>query len=323
MCASAPDGALELASVAREIADEIRIDSYPFDAVIAARAHAWREYAYVLAYVSRYPDALRAIDRAEELFRQLMPLRDFDLARTAVTRGIIYRSIDRVPEAITLTHQAADTFLTHGQRERYVNTRMTEAAMLIRQASFAEALAVCEPLEAEAALKERPAYGVLLQNIGLALREIGQIDRARDYLLRAIVEHEKHNAVAEVARTRWSFALTFVAAGELLVALDALKQSWREHEKLRLDGDAALVGLDLVEVQLLLGQPEEVPAICRTLLDQFTKSGMTSRAVTALAYLREAAAHGKATPALVRHIRDFIRDLPRHPSRPFAPPTLV
>jgi len=89
-----------------------------------------------------------------------------------------------------------------------------------------------------------------------------------------------------------------------------------------MEADAALVGLEVAELLLILGQPDEVPLICRRLLDRFTRNSMTSRAVTALAYLREAASMGNATPALVRHVHDFIRDIPRHPMRPYAPPPL-
>jgi hypothetical protein len=85
--------------------------------------------------------------------------------------------------------------------------------------------------------------------------------------------------------------------------------------------DAALVALERAEVLLVMGRPEEVPHICRALLDQFTRIGMTSRAITALSFLREAVAMGAVTPSLVRHVHDFLRDLPKHPTRAFAPPS--
>lgn len=47
---------------------------------------------------------------------------------------------------------------------------------------------------------------------------------------------------------------------------------------------------------------------------------MTSRAVTALSFLREAVALGKATPSLVRHVHDFLRDVSSNPTRIFTPP---
>jgi hypothetical protein len=77
-----------------------------------------------------------------------------------------------------------------------------------------------------------------------------------------------------------------------------------------MQADSALVALEVAEVLLIMGRPQEVPAICRALLDQFTRSGMTSRAITALSFLREVVAIGKVTPSLVRYVHHFLRDLP-------------
>jgi hypothetical protein len=42
---------------------------------------------------------------------------------------------------------------------------------------------------------------------------------------------------------------------------------------------------------------------------------MTSRAITAHAFLREAVAIGQARPTLVRHVHDFLRELPASSGR--------
>jgi hypothetical protein len=47
---------------------------------------------------------------------------------------------------------------------------------------------------------------------------------------------------------------------------------------------------------------------------------MTSRAITALSFLREAVALGQANPSLVRHVHDFLRELPAERPRLYAPP---
>ena len=84
--------------------------------------------------------------------------------------------------------------------------------------------------------------------------------------------------------------------------------------------DAALVALELAETLLITRDAEEVPLICRTLLDRFTRAGMSERAMTALAFLRETVASGHATPLHVRHVHDFLRDVPGERDRLFAPP---
>jgi tetratricopeptide (TPR) repeat protein len=317
--ASNPVGALDLATLAVEIADELRIDSYPFDLVVAGRARSWRELAYALCYLGRFADALYAIDRAEQLFRQV-PVHEFELSRTALIRSLIYRSTDRVAEAIGLTRTAGETFLAFGDQERYVKARMTEAAMLFHAGRVAEALDVWKPLEDEPSLQDTASLGMLLQNLGTCYRQLGDWQRAREYYARALSEHERQRSTAEIVRTRWSLAVVLVMAGQFHDALPVLRRTWKEFNELSMESDAALVGLELAETLLILEQPDEVPSICRTLLDRFTRNNMTSRAVTALAFLREAVAAGKATPALVRHVHDYLHDLPKYPRRSYAPP---
>jgi tetratricopeptide (TPR) repeat protein len=319
--ATNPAGAIATASLAVEIADALRIDAYPFDLVVNARAHAWFEYSFLLSYRGHFPDALRAIDHAEGLFRQ-MPLTEFQLARVALVRASIYRSTDRIPEAISLTHDAAATFTFYGDDDRVIKARMIEAAMLIQQGRVAEALPVCQSLEREPALNSTPSYGIVLQNIGNCYRDLREFDQADEYLSRAIAEHEKHNVAAEKIRTEWSRASTLVASGRVFDAIPLFRATWAAFADIGLDTDAALSALELAELLLATDQPQEVPVICRKLLDHFTRNNMMSRAVTALSFLREAVAMGKATPALVRHVADFIRELPKQPAMAYTPPPL-
>jgi hypothetical protein len=45
------------------------------------------------------------------------------------------------------------------------------------------------------------------------------------------------------------------------------------------------------------------------LIERFTRAGITGAAMTALAYLRETVATGHASPASVRMVHDFLRDM--------------
>ena len=169
-------------------------------------------------------------------------------------------------------------------------------------------------------LREDSSFGMLLQNMGTAYSQVGDLERAQEYLSRALEEYERLSIEHEKIRTRWSMASMLVTAGRLAEALPLLRKTWREFDASELRASGALVGLEIAEVLLVMGQPEEVPAICRTILDEFTRSGMTSRAINALSFLREAVALGKATPSLVRHVHDFLRDIPGNPARTFIPP---
>lgn len=319
--ATNPAGAMITASLAIEIADALRIDAYPFDFVVNARAHAWFEYAFMLSYRGHLAEALEAVNRAEALFRQ-MPLTEYPLARVKLVRASIYRSTDRIAEAIALAAEASATFALYGDDDRVIRARMTQAAMLMQVGREADALAVCQSIEQNPALQKTPEYGFLLHNIGICYRVIRRYDEADEYFGRAITELQKHNATAEKIRTEWSRAVTLVAKGRLHDAVPVFRQTWAAFAKIGLDTDAALTALELAELLLANNEPEEVPSICRKLLDHFNRNNMMSRAVTALAFLREAVAMGKATPVHVRHVADFIRELARRPTLTYTPPPL-
>lgn len=313
-----PADAVEATAIAVEIAEELRVDAYPFDMVISLRAEALREYAYSLFYVGRFPEALKAVERAEHLYGQL-PLEAVDLARAWLTRAMIYRVTDRPAEGIELTRQAASVFRGFGVSNRYAKARLIEGLMLQQLGQLEEALTVWKSIEDEPVLRRDASFGMLLHNIGTTYHQAGDLDFAQEYLARALQEYERQGIETEKVRTRWSMASTLIAGGRMAEALPVLRQTWREFEALGMHIPGALVGLEIAEVLLVMGKPDDVPTICRTILDQFMRVGMTSRAVTALSFLREAVALGKGTPSLVRQVHDFIRDLPSHP-RTFIPP---
>jgi tetratricopeptide (TPR) repeat protein len=312
--AKAPLQALDITTIAVEIADDLPITGYPSDIVFSARAHAWRDHAYVLSFLGRFSEGLQAVDRADDLFHQIA-LSNYELARVDLVRATILRSLDRVDEAVVLSRRASQTFLEFGDRARYINAQVTAAAMLFQKRAVREALETWESVIDDPAIEDMTRV-MVTNNLAMCYRELGDYDRAVDHLSRAIAEYEMLGVPAEHARGRWSLATTLVTAGRISDALPIFEQTWKEFEDLGMEADAALVGLEFAEALLLVDRPERVPEICRTLLDRFTSAGMTSRAITALAFLREAVALGQAHPTLVRHVHEYLRKLPATPSRP-------
>ena len=115
----------------------------------------------------------------------------------------------------------------------------------------------------------------------------------------------------------------FVLSDVKLALLDSLAP---EHPVVVLQHlglpDERVTALELAENLLVVGRTDEVPAICRTLIDRFTRAGMGGSAMTALAFLRETVATGHATPALVRHVHEFLRDVSRNEASSPGQPVL-
>jgi tetratricopeptide (TPR) repeat protein len=299
----------------------ILLDTSPADAVVAAeiaveiaqrldvpgiRANACRELAYALFYIGRLNEAETAVDQAEELFRQL-PEGEIELARTALIRASLLRARDQVAEAIGLARNAAGVFERCGDRPRYLKARMVEGNLRYQSGDVSGALAIWLELEDEA---PADTLGLLLHNIGHAYRDLHDFTSARSYFDRAVAEYASRGMEVETIRTRWVLGQMLILAGTPSEGLPILHAARRDFERLGMELEAALVGLELAEALLIAGQIDQVARICRTILDRFVKEGMMSRAITALAYLREAVAAEKATPTMVRQVREFLQLLP-------------
>jgi tetratricopeptide (TPR) repeat protein len=307
-----PLEAVTITKLAIDVADNLPIAEYPSDMVFAARGQAHRDHAYVLLLLGRLPEALNSTDTAEECFRQTaMP--DYELARVGVMRAYVYAQIERLPEAIALCRCSSDVFEEFGDRQRFANAQITAAGMLFRTGAYRDALEIWHSLLDEPALEDVSRL-MVTNNLGMCYREMGEFDLAVRYLSSVIAEYDLLNMTVLRTRSRGSLATTLVAVGRVADALPIFEQTWKEFEAAGMQSDAALVALELAEALLILGRPERVPQICRTILDRFTSAGMTSRAITALAFLREAVAIGNAKPTLVRHVYDFLRDLPEKSS---------
>lgn len=308
-----PLQALDLTTLAIDVANELPIIGYPSDLVFATRAHALREHAYVLTVVGKFREALEATDRSEDLFKQTaMP--DFELARVELMRANVYSNLERVSEAILLARKAAATFEAFGDRRRYINAQVTAAAMLFTKSKTRDALEIWLSVVHDPEIEDLTRI-MVANNIALCYRELRDYERACEHLSSVIAELELLGMDALKTKSRNSLGTTLMQSGRHEAAIAVFEQCWKEFEVLGMESEAALVALELAEALLVIGRPERVPQICRTLLDRFTSAGMTSRAITALAFLREAVAIGQAQPTLVRHVYDFLREIPAGPQR--------
>jgi tetratricopeptide (TPR) repeat protein len=319
MLGTSPANALQVTAMAIEIANALDIAEYPCDYVIKLRAQACRDHAWVLSFMGRYAEALEFAERSKRLFDQV-PLPDYDLARLALVKASILRYIDRVDDAVDLIQDAAQTFLRFGDRSRYFGARMTEAATLYLRGHVEEALAVWEAIAAADTPVDELNSVRLAHNIALCYSDLGRPTDAIPHIQRCVAEYTMLGVEVERTRSRWLLGHALVACGKYDDAVPILRQTWREFGQLEMVADAGLVALELAETLLLLGQNEEVPAICRDVIGQFTRAGMASRALTALSFLREAVAMGQATPSLIQHVSNFLRKLPAEQPRLFAPP---
>lgn len=306
LIARSPSQALHVTTLAIEIASELEWHVYPSNFLATLRGQALRDHAFVLGFIGRFPEALDTVERAEQLLART-PMPDFELARLQLVRASIYKSTDRVADAIALAHESASVFLRFGDRKRYLDARTAEAAYLFQHQKTREALAIWEEVATEPeTTTDRTRVGVI-HNIGLCYMELGELDRAAAVLRDAMLQFERLEMHAERVRSRWALAVTLVSADRLGEAIPVLRSVQGEFEKLQMESDAALVGLKLAEAMLLAGEAEAVPDVCRDVLSRFQRIGMTSPVASAMDLLEQALAAGCPSPSDVRRVHELLR----------------
>jgi tetratricopeptide (TPR) repeat protein len=304
-----PLDALQLTSMAVEAADELRPDDYPYEIVRRSRGQALRDHAYNHAFLGRYREALEWVEQAETAFAGL-PFAEFDAARLDLVKAMALQVQNRSQEAAELARRAGETFRRFDDRGRYLNARMTEAAMVYDGGDVARAFAVWTAIhgepDADALTKLRCDL-----NIAVCQRDLGRPHEAVEPLRRAIGRFAEIGLSTEATRARWGLGTVFLATGAVEEAITTMRTAWMEFAEMGMFVDAALTGLDLSEALLAAGRPEQIAPICRDAIVHFTTAGVHSRAAAALALLSEASEAGRASRAMVRETHATVKRVVR------------
>lgn len=81
-----------------------------------------------------------------------------------------------------------------------------------------------------------------------------------------------------------------------------------------------LLESDLSEALLVFERSEEIVKVAAHAFRVLKKAGHLTGALTALAYLKEAAAKRQLTPETLKAVREYLRRVEREPDLLFAPP---
>ena len=285
-------------------------------------ADVWREHAYALNYISAHHEALAAVDEAERALESHGT--DYDRARILLMRAIVIRTMDRWPEAASLAGRAAEIFERFGDVRKYVSARMTEAVMLYDASLFREALDVMARLRPHEASMDATSFGTLLLSRAMTHREVGDFELAEACFVQAVRIFEQIGATALLCRAHWHLGRLLMRKAEYKRALPLLDRVRGEFRELGMPHEVAYVSVDMAECLLLLERSAEVADLCRSAMSFFESAALSSGkgAMTALAYLREAAASGRLSREHLSDVRGFFDVLPRQPNLVFARPSM-
>jgi len=304
-----PTDALVLAKLASDAAEYIDNDAYPYEHVYRVRGEALREEAWLLSFLGNFLMAAEKADRAARAFMASPVPLEIDLARLDLVRANIALGTGRFGDAAGLAQRAGETFQWYGNRRGWVKSLEFLASACFQMGDHKRARETYDAQDDFLDLLTPEQRAARFHNIAICAREAGDLDGAILFFTRGLAEAERHEFHATAARIRAALGVVLLLAGKTGEAVDVLRCAMKELEGLGMQFDMAMTALQLVEALLIAERPDEVPPICRMLIDRCTQAGMSRGAMIALAFLREAVAKGFATPQHVRHVYDFLRDV--------------
>ncbi|HYS54016.1 MAG TPA: hypothetical protein VER58_09680 [Thermoanaerobaculia bacterium] len=315
---SDPKLAAEISALAVEVAESVEAERYPFDTIMKLRALAWRERGYALMYIGAFPESLAALDRTDECLAACA-VSDYDHARAGMYRALIYRELERFAEALSIIREARPVFEAYGDKKRVAVADSTEGLVLVAMRRFSEALRIHVRVAADATLDEESRACALI-NAGLCYRELALFSEAKRSYAQAIIAFDRLALVSRRATARWGIARVLFDEGRFEESLVLLTQVRAEFQELGMSEDVATASLHAADALLVLQRPAQVAHLCGSAMEYFEKAGLaySQAAMTALAYLREAADKGTLNSAKIDHVRNFFKILPKQPNLLFA-----
>jgi tetratricopeptide (TPR) repeat protein len=293
------------------------------------QGRAWKEYGNALYTMGYFPDAYRAASRAVKIFGRESALL---VERTAalMLQGMTAHRLERTAEATSILRECSATFLRLGEERRSLQVAIMEAALLYDANEVAAARGAFLVARATAErLGEQRELARVLNNLGQCDVRLGDVDAATRHLRAALDLFEQEGMTAERQRVFWILARIQREHGRIQDAVAQFLQVRRELVSRGMMIDAALAGLDLVELLAATGEHDLVKQEAETLVRVFTAAGMQRNARIALAYLVEQAKLQDQSSTDERRllwqqdlqrVRIFMTGLRTAPEATFTPP---
>jgi tetratricopeptide (TPR) repeat protein len=318
-CHNEPLFALNLAEAATIFAERLPDDYYPAEGVYELRGTAWKEYATACRYLGRFRDALAALVRAEGAYWHLLQP-TIGVGAVELVRAIVFWRMEQYDQALEAARRSADLFVSVCDTARYLSSKEVEAVILHRKGDFEAARAAYVTLyEAGSNVGDADMVARAAQNLGTLFVERGDVGEASRCFLEALQLAEGLMLKARAARARWCIGWVALVAGDFSGAEKRLRASELEIAALGMADDVDSVKLHLAEAILMQGRFEEVELLAAGLVIRFGDAGLVTGALTAAAFLREAAAARTLTRRQVRHVREYLVQVKEHPALVFVP----
>jgi tetratricopeptide (TPR) repeat protein len=320
ICENDPLAALTFADNSIAVAEALPDDLYPAHAVDRLRATAWKERANAQMLLGQFPEAHRSLDRAERCYGRVANSGPGLSMVTLVRAGVLYEQ-QRLPEAMATALRAEQGFAHAGDDQRRMDALFLRAGITYEAGDPDAAIALFRQIiEHGENISSRRWVARGAYAIGNCEVDRANLGDASMHFHTALVIFREIGPEPDRVATEWGIARVVLHSGQLREAIRRLRDVQAAFERRSMVTNAALVGLDVAEALLALDRPKEIVALAKHLFSVFTEAGMLTGALSAIAYLKQAAAANQLTPRIVQEIRAFMRRAARQPARKFVPP---
>ena len=313
-----PREALALSTLATSIAETLASDAYPAIVLAQMRATAWKDRAHVLKFLSRLPEALDAVERAEERLAGFAAVAHDRAVVQLVRAGILLENRE-FETAMREAQGAREVFGEFGDTKRYLYAGVLVGGILYDDQRFTDAGSTWKALlDVAKGVNDVETLARLHNNLGYCAVHLGDLAAANIHFSEAVRHFNDMGMHVEGTRTERGAGVRLIARGDYAGGIRRLTEARKQFKDYGMVEDAGKCALDISEALLERGDIEGAERLTAELVDEFVTAGLSERAIYALKYLRDQVAHETASPATVRSVHEYLDALQTEPARDFV-----
>lgn len=311
--------AAALAETAALLAEQLPASTYPVKAIQRWVGEAWKEYSTACRYMGNAPAGLEALDRAREAYERAGSGHELGVVDAA--RAVLLFESERYVEALEYANRAKETFVGYGQDQRVLQACQIEAGILQKMGDTVAARAALHRLLAAAEdVEDLELRAITLQNLGVSYTET-DADQASKYFMLALQLYSQLGLRSELVRVRWGLAVLALTVGQHSEAEKQLRDVVKEFEAGSMRADATKARLHQAEALVQLERWDELEKVCAAVFSYYRESKLLTGALSAAAFLKEAAQRRTLTRRQVQSVQRYLKEVETKPALLFdAPP---
>ncbi|HET9146359.1 MAG TPA: hypothetical protein VFN81_09770 [Sphingomicrobium sp.] len=312
--ASEPLEALIFADLAAAVAELLPDGTYPNNAVYELRGTAAKERANALLRLAEFDEALKALEQAANAYEHLRSSGQ-GLASVELVRAAVYYERGELQEAAKYVALAEQGYAHLGLERQRMKAVLLRGQVAYESLRYAESGAIMQNVMrfgekiGDAAWVARGSYCRALCEL-----ELGNLSEASMLFGAALMIFREVGPTEDRISTEWGLARVVLHDGKARDAVRQLRDVIAAFEDLGRVTNVALAGIDLAEALLVLERWDEIVKIAAHAFRVLKKAGHLTGALTALAYLKEAAAKRQLTPQTLKAVREYLREWSASPT---------